>query len=125
VGLATATAVGAWINFGLLCLLAIRQGSMRPDATLAKVGVAVAAAAALLFGVAIFGDAPAARLAGAFGRFSTEAHLVFLAGAGSAVYAFVLLIGLRGLGVRLARAKGVPASAVDADQAAPLSDVAG
>ena len=102
VGLATATAVGAWINFGLLCMLAIRQGSMRPDATLAKVAVAVAAAAAFLLAVAIFGDAPTGRLAGAFGRFSTEAHLLLLTAAGSAVYAFVLLIGLRGLGVRLA-----------------------
>jgi len=105
-GLATATAVGAWINFALLCLLAIREGSMRPDVTLGKVGLAVAFASALLLGVAIFGDAPAARLAGAVGHFVTETHLVLLALAGSAVYALALLAGLRGLGVRLARANG-------------------
>ncbi len=34
VGLATATAVGAWINFALLILLGLRRGWLRPDAKL-------------------------------------------------------------------------------------------
>ena len=34
VGLALATAVGAWINFGLLILLSVRRDLMRPDAKL-------------------------------------------------------------------------------------------
>jgi putative peptidoglycan lipid II flippase len=34
VGLASATAVGAWINFALLILLGLRRGWMRPDAKL-------------------------------------------------------------------------------------------
>jgi putative peptidoglycan lipid II flippase len=125
VGLATATAVGAWINFGLLCALAIREGSMRPDATLAKVGLAVTAASALLLGVAIFGDAPTARLAEAVGHFVTETHLLLLTGAGSVVYALALLLGLRGLGVRLARRNGSAAEApADAARTTPLSDAA-
>ncbi|HEY1941727.1 MAG TPA: murein biosynthesis integral membrane protein MurJ [Roseiarcus sp.] len=33
-GLALATAAGAWINFGLLILLSLRRGLMRPDAKL-------------------------------------------------------------------------------------------
>ena len=34
VGLATATAVGAWINFALLIVLGVRRDWMRPDAKL-------------------------------------------------------------------------------------------
>jgi putative peptidoglycan lipid II flippase len=34
VGLASATAVGAWINFALLILLGVRRDWMRPDAKL-------------------------------------------------------------------------------------------
>ncbi len=34
VGLALATAAGAWVNFGLLILLSLRRGLMRPDAKL-------------------------------------------------------------------------------------------
>ena len=112
VGLATATATGAWINFGLLCWLAIRQGSMRPDATLGKVAVAVAIASALLVGVAIYGDGPAAAAAGAIGHFVTETHLVLLTTLGSLVYAAVLIAGLYGSGVRLARGRALaPAEA--------------
>lgn len=124
-GLATATAIGAWINFALLCLLAIRRGSMRPDATLFKVGIAVAFASALLLGVAIFGDAPAGRLAGVFGHFATAVHLVLLTGAGSLVYAIALLIGLRGLGVRLARLQAKATLAVAPADAVQPSDAAG
>ncbi len=36
-GLAFATAVGAWINFGILVVLAVRAGSMEPNVVLGKV----------------------------------------------------------------------------------------
>ena len=125
VGLAAATATGAWINFGLLCFLAIRQGSMRPDATLGKVAIAVFLASALLLGVATFGDAPATRIAEAFGHFVTETHLVLLTGAGSLVYGAALLAGLRGLGVRLARARLPAIPPVETEPIATVSDRAG
>ncbi len=44
-GLAIATAVGAWINFILLCALAMRRGDMAPDSTLKKVILAAASPA--------------------------------------------------------------------------------
>ena len=108
-GLALATAVGAWINFGLLALLALRGGSMKPDATLAKVFVAVVIASVALAGIAIFGDAPIRVLTAAATPFATEAHLITLALAGVTAYAVVLLIAFRALGVRLAGRAGKPA----------------
>ncbi len=57
-GLATATAVGAWVNLALLTGLALRTGTMRFDATLAKVAVAVDIAATVLAGIAIGLDGP-------------------------------------------------------------------
>ncbi len=48
VGLASATAVGAWINLIILVTLASRRGTMRLDATLARTAVAVDIACLLL-----------------------------------------------------------------------------
>jgi putative peptidoglycan lipid II flippase len=107
-GLALATAVGAWINFGLLTVLALRAGSMQPDRTLAKVCGAVLLASAGLAAVAFLGDGPARALAAAFGHFVTEVHLAVLSVAGMVAYAMVLMIALRLLGVRLARVKRPP-----------------
>ncbi len=102
-GLALATAIGAWINFGALAFLALRRQLLRPDETLARVGIAVCAAFFALCAVAWFGQAPAALAARAIGVFQTESSLAMLAVAGCGVYAIVLLTLLRALGVRLAR----------------------
>ena len=111
-GLALATAVGAWINFGLLVALALRGGSMKPDATLAKVGAAVAVSSAVLAAVALLGNAPVARVAEMAGSLHTEAHLALLGLLGMAAYGVILLIALRLLGVRLARVKRPPLEVV-------------
>jgi putative peptidoglycan lipid II flippase len=110
-GLALATALGAWINFGVLAFLAIMRGSMRPDATLARVCAAVAIASTALGVVAVFGRDPAVAAARAFGHFEAEISLTALGLAGAVVYGVVLLAFLRLFGVRLARppAKKAPA----------------
>ena len=109
-GLAFATAVGAWINFGALSLLAIRAGHMQPDRTLMRVCLAVFIACLALALVAVVGAGPARALAHAVGMFLNEIELSTLGAAGLVTYGVVLLAGFRVLGVRLARpAKGAPA----------------
>jgi putative peptidoglycan lipid II flippase len=99
-GLALATAAGAWVNFGLLVLLALRQGAMKFDATLGKTVLATIGASVLLAGVAIFGQGLAAEWT-AHLPFAKEAALALLGAAGAATYALALLAGLRLLGVPL------------------------
>ncbi|RFB81321.1 murein biosynthesis integral membrane protein MurJ [Methylovirgula sp. 4M-Z18] len=102
-GLASATAVGAWVNFLLLVILAMRRGFMQPDETLARTFAAVCIACLPLTLVATFGSPIAAGIARHFGHFGPLAHLVLLGGAGAVVYAVALLLALKLGGVRLAR----------------------
>jgi putative peptidoglycan lipid II flippase len=103
VGLALATAIGAWVNLGLLLWLAYRRDWAAPGALLGKTVLAVAAASALLWLFAIFASPPLARLAEGLPAWRTEAHLALLGIPGALLYGALLLAGLRALGVRLAR----------------------
>ena len=102
-GLAFATAVGAWINLAALLFLALRQGSMRPDATLGKVCVSVAVASLALCFVAWVGREPALAAGRAWGHFEAETGLALLGVVGGFAYGAVLMVLVRLLGVRLAR----------------------
>ncbi len=104
-GLAFATALGAWLNFGLLAFLALRGGSMKLDGTLARVSASVVVASAVLAGFALLADAPMRQIVLRFGRFTDELHLVAMGLCGAALYGAVLLLGLRLLGVRLRAVK--------------------
>jgi putative peptidoglycan lipid II flippase len=111
-GLALATAAGAWVNFLLLCALAMRRGDMKPDPLLIKTIAAATAACVVLALVAIFGRAPAL----AFGAwltpgFAKESALIVLAGAGALVYFAALLGGLLALGVRPGNLRRLPRTA--------------
>lgn len=112
-GLAFATAVGAWVNFSLLCLLAIRRGDMSPDSTLKKTIVAAAVASVVLALVALFGRGPAIAVAALLtDGFAKEAALLLLAAAGGVAYFGVLVAALLALGVRPGRLRrGARASA--------------
>lgn len=100
-GLALATAVGAWINFGLLVWLAVRRGDMRPDALLRKTIAASAAASAALALTAMFARAPVTALGAQLAPgFATEAGLVLLAGLGGGLYLAILAAMLLAQGVR-------------------------
>jgi putative peptidoglycan lipid II flippase len=124
-GLAIATAVGAWVNFTLLCALAMRRGDMAPDALLRKTIVAAAIASALLALVAIFGRAPALALGATIADgFAKEAALIVLAGAGAIVYFAVLAALLLAQGVRPGRLRRVAAKAAEPVKPGPADPVA-
>ena len=100
VGLASATAAGAWINLLALSGLGWMQGVVHPDTMLARVAVAVDIAAFVLISfIFIAESAIAAAVAGH--RFANEMHLAILGTGGAVVYALVLTLALRALGVNL------------------------
>jgi putative peptidoglycan lipid II flippase len=102
-GLATATAVGAWINLIGLCVLAMRRNLFWPDDLLAKCAACAIVAAFALSLFALFFTLPAAELAAAIGHFDNEVELICLGIAGAIVYGVVLVLGLMISGVRLGR----------------------
>jgi putative peptidoglycan lipid II flippase len=102
VALAGATAVGAWINLVLLVWIACRRDAMRPDAMLGKVALAVGVASLALLIAALLGQAPSLAIARRFGRFVNEGQLLLLGAGGACVYAAVLAVALKFLGVRRA-----------------------
>lgn len=99
VGLALATAVGAWINLVLVMGFAIRAGYLEFDrawaATLAKFTIAGGVLAVALWAAARFGGEHTARLA----AFRDESLLLLLIGVGAVVYAVLiwLLFGTQGV----------------------------
>ncbi len=101
VGLATATAVGAWINFAALIGLALHRGAMRFDETFLRVSVASLCASVPLLATAIYGYGPAMALGARLGRFSDIVALLALGAAGALVYGGVLALCLRAFGLRL------------------------
>ena len=100
VGLAAATAVGAWVNLLILSGLGWLQGVIQPDDTLAKVAVAVDIAA-LVLGTFVFMADPVLDATTHGHRFANETHLVLLGAGGAIVYAIPLAVGLWVLGVKL------------------------
>jgi putative peptidoglycan lipid II flippase len=103
-GLALATAAGAWVNIGLLAILAHRRRWTAPGRIFGRALLAsLAAAGALALALALGRPALAAPLAGLVPRFADEALLVALTVLGILVYGAVLVGAARGLGVRLAR----------------------
>jgi putative peptidoglycan lipid II flippase len=104
VGLALATALGAWVNFGLLFALAYRRDWTAPSAALAKTLAAVVAASIVLALYTGLAQPAIARAAASLGPWRDEIALAALALGGALLYGGALLLGLKLLGVRLARA---------------------
>ncbi len=102
-GLALATALGAWVNFGLLAFLAVRKGWTAPDRTLGRASLAVLGGCAALAATVFFTTGPAARYAAGLSAFRSEAEMLIVAGAGAAAYGVVLLAGFAIAGLRLRR----------------------
>ncbi|MGA3302795.1 MAG: murein biosynthesis integral membrane protein MurJ [Methylovirgula sp.] len=103
-GLALATALGAWLNFILLCFFALRRDLLWPDDLLAKSAGSAAIAAFVLSLFALFFTLPAAEFAFGVGHFENEIELIFLVCGGGLVYTIVLGLGFLISGVRLGRA---------------------
>ena len=101
VGLATATAVGSWLNLGLLVILAIRAHAMRPDLTLARVATSVSAASFALAVFALVGPKLGLLAFHHAPRFQVELIFALTAIGGAIVYIGVLAIALRANGVEL------------------------
>ena len=113
VGLATATVVGAIINFVLLCAFAMRRGDMKPSLLLKKTIIAATVAGAVLAIVAIFGRAPAFALGAMLtDNFAKETALIAIAGVGGLVYFSVLVAMLLALGVRPGLLRRIPRAPV-------------
>jgi putative peptidoglycan lipid II flippase len=103
VGLSLATAIGIWVNLGLLVILAMRRDWMDPSRTLGRTSAAVAAASLLLAAFAWFAPVPLAEWTAALPAWRNEILLAVLGAAGALIYGSVLLAGLKVLGVRLSR----------------------
>lgn len=100
-GLAFATAVGAWINFVLLVVLALHRGTMHLDDVFGRAAVAAAAGAVLLANLALWGRAPVEALFANL-RFGNEITLALLTLVGALVYCAFLVFGWQALGIRFA-----------------------
>jgi putative peptidoglycan lipid II flippase len=99
-GLAFATSVGAWINLGLLCVVAMRRGLMRPDRKLfwmmAVIGMAC------LWLLAIMGLEPFfAGYVKNITYFSKEIRMLVISAVGMTVYFGALALGLKVLKLRV------------------------
>jgi putative peptidoglycan lipid II flippase len=103
VGLAAATAAGAWVNLIVLVFLAIRRGTMKPDLVLWKTGACVSVAACALSFFALLSAHPIQRLAAKIGRFPNEIELLLLGCGGALLYGAILIAGLHIAGVKLRR----------------------
>ena len=88
-GLATATAIGAWINVVGLLALAWRGGWFRPDRLLGKVTIAALLATVALALALLVGRAPIQTLTASMGDFADIASVALLGIAGLVIYALV------------------------------------
>ncbi len=102
-GLAYATAIGAWVNFGLLVFIALRKGYMQFDPRLTRVGISVANAAFSLVLLSMQGVEPLRRFSQSLTRFSDELTLALVGLSGSLLYGLILLLCLTSYGVPLWR----------------------
>ena len=116
VGLALATAIGAWINFVLVLYWALRARHIAFDATLKSSLVRLFAAGLVMTSVLLFAAPVVASMVSSVVRFRNESELLVLALLGGVVYgALVLaLFGRRGLSLLRKRAQSAPAASIDA-----------
>lgn len=124
-GLAFATSVGAWINFLILFVLAVRADFMTPNATFGKTLAASALSGAALAAFVFVARGPAAALAQHFGHFHHEIQLAALGLSGAFVYVavFVGAARLARLDIKgLRPARRAPSAARRAPSAAAQAD---
>ncbi|HMB10340.1 murein biosynthesis integral membrane protein MurJ [Saliniramus sp.] len=102
VGLALATAIGAWVNLGLLLVVAQRRSWSAPNALLGKSLMIALAGCLMLAALVASLQAPALAFARRhFEALAAEGTLAILAVSGGLVYGIVLLAGLRVTGIAL------------------------
>lgn len=100
-GLALATALGAWINFGALTWLAIQRGSMRPDDVLKKIMACVVIASCVLALFALEAGAWLHHVISLYmHHYVRELELCIMGVLGFALYVMVMFITTHWAGVR-------------------------
>ena len=102
-GLATATAVGFWINIIALVGLALSRGLLRVEPLLVKTLAATGGASLALFVVTLVLRRPALEVALPFGALANVVALTLLGAAGAVVYGASFYGMARALGVELSR----------------------
>ena len=122
VGLALATAIGAWINFVIVLWLAVRAGYIAADAALKSSLAKLAGAGFVLAAVLAFAAPWVGMRFAAWSQFRDVAELVALALVGGVSYGVLVLalFGRRGLAVLRRRARTAPATQVEAFEGASL-----
>ena len=116
VGLALATAIGAWINFALVLFWASRVRYIAFDQTLRSSLIRLFAAGLVMALVLLFAAPVVAKLLSSLSKFRNESELLVLALLGGGAYgALVLaLFGRRWLSLLRKRAQSAPAASIDA-----------
>jgi putative peptidoglycan lipid II flippase len=99
VGLALATTIGAWINFGLVIFFAARRGLIGFDAGLLRSTLKLAAAGIALAAALWLAKAPVLGTFATWPRFGSPAALATLAAIGALVYG-AALVALYGSEIR-------------------------
>ncbi|MDQ0469701.1 murein biosynthesis integral membrane protein MurJ [Labrys wisconsinensis] len=103
-GLALATSIGAWVNLGILMVLAVRSGRMVPDRRLLNALGGLTVATALMGAAMVLAEALAdPYVAGVSRQLREPAKLVLVGLAGGAVYGLAALVLFKALGMRLRR----------------------
>ncbi len=98
-GLALATAIGAWVNLGLLAILAYRRDWAAPGRALVRSIAAIALAAAALALVALILEPATRAWVSALPAWREETRLAILAACGGLSYGLALLASLKVLRV--------------------------
>src|SRR5581483_2282000 len=115
VGLALATAIGAWINFVLVLIFAARAGLIAMDQEL-KSSLVRLAAAGVVLAVVLFAAVPlVAALSSSLPRFRNESELALMMAIGGVVYGgmVAVLFGRRWLRLIRRDAERVPVPSDD------------
>jgi putative peptidoglycan lipid II flippase len=104
VGLSLATAIGTWVNLGLLLWLAYKRDWTAPTAALGKMLLAIVLASVILTAFAVFTPPVLTPLTMFMGPWRDLTLLVLLGMGGLIVYGAALVALLKIVGIRLARA---------------------
>jgi putative peptidoglycan lipid II flippase len=121
VGLALATSIGAWINFILVLVFAVRANVIAADAELRSSLTKLAVAGAVLAVVLLAADPVVTALLSSWSRFRNESELLLLAVIGGLVYGGLVLalFGRRWLSLMrqtAETAESMPVSAATLDE---------
>jgi putative peptidoglycan lipid II flippase len=103
VGLALGTAIGVWVNLILLFVLAYRRGWTAPNRALGKTCLAIASASIPLAVFAWFAPSPFAQWIALLPIWQNEILLGVLGAIGALIYGGILVVGMKAMGIRLAR----------------------